>query len=363
MAERWIDVSAHNGIIDWHRVAASGVRGAVIRAGYGDSVSQQDTQFAANIAGAISAGLKIGVYWFSYADSVADARKEWAVCRQIIEPYKSHILFVASDYEYDSYNYYKRVHGAAPSNVLINQMVNAFLDAVKADGYAGVLYTNNDYRRNIFSAGTLASWGIWLADYTGGPDVPCAMQQTGSTGSVPGISGNVDMDTCFKVYGTAAVPTPAKMASSSAAKNVAVDAFYRVRTTKGIWLGEIKNLTDFAGRNDGVTPITDVAIRVSAGSVKYRVHVLGGGWLNWITGCNIYDRQHGYAGNGHPIDAIEVYYFTPNNIRPYKRAKYHIAPTGGGFWSWQLDDQITGGQDGYAGMLGRSIAKLQICIE
>lgn len=205
MAERWIDVSAHNGVIDWHCVAASGIKGAVIRAGYGDDIRQQDTQFSANIRGAISAGLKVAVYWFSYADSIADARKEWAVCRQIIGPYKNNILFVASDYEYASYNYYRRLHGAAPSVALINQMVCAFLSAVKSDGWGTALYTNNDYRRNIFSAETFRAWPVWLADYTGGPDVPCMMQQTGSAGRVPGIAGNVDMDMLLKEIGGAAV--------------------------------------------------------------------------------------------------------------------------------------------------------------
>lgn len=362
MTEKWIDVSAHNGVIDWPKVKESGITGAVIRAGYGNNISQRDTQFLNNIKGVLAAGMKAAVYWFSYADSVDDARKEWEACRAVIAPYKGQIIFVASDYEYDSVRYYAKLHGGTPSNALVNDMVNAFLNAAKADGWGTALYTNNDYRKNIFSAMTLGSWDVWLADYTGEPDIACAMQQTGSTGSVPGISGNVDMDTCFKVYGAAAAPEPAKPAPAPAA-GTAVDVFYRVRTVKGVWLGEIRNLSDFAGRNDGTTPITDLTVRVSAGSVKYRVHVLGGGWLNWITGCNIYDRERGYAGNGRPIDAIEVYFFTPDSIRPYKRAKYRIAPTGGDFWSWQLDDQTSGGQDGYAGAFGRSIAKLQICIE
>lgn len=204
MNEKWIDVSAHNchtAPIDWRKVAASGVRGAVIRAGYGNDPSQRDTAFIANIIGAIAAGLKVAVYWFSYAVSVADARKEWEVCKQVIGPYKSKILFVAFDYEYDSVSYYKKVIGSAPSDALINQMVNAFLNAAKADGWGTALYTNNDYRRNVFSAATLKAWNIWLADYTGGPDIPCAMQQTGSTGTVPGITGNVDLDTLFQAIG------------------------------------------------------------------------------------------------------------------------------------------------------------------
>ena len=198
----WIDVSAHNGVIDWACVAASGVTGAILRAGYGAEASQQDAQFEANVKAAATAGLELGVYWFHYADSVERMLREWAVCKKIVEPYRKSILFVASDYEYDSVRYYKQQHGEKPANALVNEMVNAFLGAAKSDGWGTMLYANNDYRKNMFSAATLAAWDLWLADYTGGPDVPCAMQQTGSTGTVPGIVGNVDTDDCFKAYGT-----------------------------------------------------------------------------------------------------------------------------------------------------------------
>ena len=174
----------------------------ILRAGYGDDIRQTDTQFAANIKGAIAAGLKVAVYWFGYPDSVEDALKEWAVCRQVIEPYRDHILFVTYDYEYDSVNYYKRIHGSAPDKALINQMVLAFGGAAKAGGYKTAIYTNNDYRRNVFTEATLSAFDyLWLADYSGGPDVSCAIQQTGSTGTVPGINGNVDLDTVFIVIG------------------------------------------------------------------------------------------------------------------------------------------------------------------
>ena len=231
MAEKWIDVSAHNGIIDWQRVRAAGIVGAVIRAGYGNSLSQKDKQFVANITGAIKVGLKIGIYYFSYADSVADARAEWTTCKRIIQPYKSHILFVAEDYEYDSYNYYRRIHGAAPSNTLINQMVNAFLGAAKADGWGTMLYTNNDYRRNIFSTATLAVWDVWLADYTGTPDISCAIQQTGSTGHVDGITGNVDTDTCYKVYGASQPPRTAVRVDTTGTVKLPHGGVYQLRTT------------------------------------------------------------------------------------------------------------------------------------
>lgn len=198
MAEKWIDVSAHNGMISWPKVSASGVKGAILRAGYGNSLSQTDTQFTANIKGAVAAGLKVGVYWFGYPDSIADARAEWAVCKKVIEPYRDSILFVCYDYEYDSAGYYKKIHGAAPANALINSMVAAFISTAHTDGYKTALYTNNDYRLHVFAAATLtAADYLWLADYSGAPDVSCAIQQTGSSGTVPGIRGSVDMDTVF----------------------------------------------------------------------------------------------------------------------------------------------------------------------
>lgn len=151
-------------------------------------------------------------------------------------------------------------------------------------------------------------------------------------------------------------PTPAPVPSAKE-----IDAFYRVRTQKHGWLPEVCNLADYAGWED--SPITDVAIKVSRGSVKYRVHVMGGGWLPWVTGYNINDIVNGYAGNGKVIDAIEVYFYTPDDIRPYQKAKYRVAPVGGGYYSFQHDNETTNGQDGYAGLFGKAIGKFQLTIE
>lgn len=152
----------------------------------------------------------------------------------------------------------------------------------------------------------------------------------------------------------APVPTPTPEPTKT------VDVYYRVRTKADGWLPEVKNLEDYAGFTGAVT---DAAIRVSAGSVKYRVHIKGGKWLPYVTGCNINDAANGYAGNGLEIDAIEVYYFTPDNIRPYKKAKYRVAPVGGNYYPWQYDNETGNGQDGYAGAFGNAIGKLQIVIE
>ncbi len=136
-----------------------------------------------------------------------------------------------------------------------------------------------------------------------------------------------------------------------------VNVFYRVKTKDHGWLPEVKNLTDYAGWQN--SPIIGLAIRVDKGSVKYRVHIKGKGWLGFVTGYNINDIINGYAGNGKDIiDAVEVYYYTPNDIRPYKKAKYKVND-----YSWQYDNEKKNGQDGYAGKFGVSATKFQIVIE
>lgn len=196
-----IDVSKHNGTIDWSKV--SGIDFALIRAGYGNDISQKDPMFDANVKRALSRGLAVGAYWFSYAVSAADAAKEAAVFSQILAPYKGKLTFpVAFDYEYDSVAYAQK-QGINPSNNLIDRIAHAFLDAMKENGWFVNLYTNCDFiRSGKFSAATIKSYDVWLADYSGAPDYPCGIQQTGSSGTVPGTTGAVDMDVAFKDYPT-----------------------------------------------------------------------------------------------------------------------------------------------------------------
>jgi len=117
----------------------------------------------------------------------------------------------------------------------------------------------------------------------------------------------------------------------------------------------VTNLEDYAGINGRA--ITDIAIKVTSGTVKYRVHIKGGCWLPYVTGFNIYDGNNGYAGNGKPIDAIEVIY------EGDKTAYYRVSPVGKNYFDWQRDNQVGGGLDGYAGLFGKTIDKVQIEIK
>ena len=134
-----------------------------------------------------------------------------------------------------------------------------------------------------------------------------------------------------------------------------VNVYYRVKTQKHGWLSEVKNLEDYAGWEN--SPITDVAIRVDKGSIKYRVSPKGKDFLPYVTGYNTNESKNGYAGNGTPIDRIEVYYFTPNDIRPYKYAYYKVND-----YPYQKDNIKDAKNDGFAGVKGVPITKFQIYI-
>ena len=161
--------------------------------------------------------------------------------------------------------------------------------------------------------------------------------------------------------GSAATSTKKPIASSTTKVNVT----YSVQIEGGKVLSEIKNLEDYAGIEN--KKITGIAMKVDKGTIKYQVHVLGGGWLPWVTGYNWRDHNNGYAGDGKVIDAIRVYYSTPSDLvcnGGYREAKYRISPIGGvGYYDWQIDDSTKNGMDGYAGAFGKAIDKVQICIE
>lgn len=157
------------------------------------------------------------------------------------------------------------------------------------------------------------------------------------------------------------IPTPAPTPTPTPSVDPSIVFKYMVKAG-GRWYPEVRNLGDYAGVRGKA--ITDVAIGVTQGSVKYRVHVKGGGWLPYVTGYNTSDGNNGYAGNGREIDAIEVYYNTPSayaNKYGYKKAKYRVAVIGRDYYSWQYDNEKGNGMDGYAGAFGRSMDRFQIC--
>lgn len=347
-----IDISTYQTGIDWNRVKKSGCDFAVIRAGFGNDISQKDNMFESHIKGALEVGIKVGIYWFGYAYTEAMARQEADVCHRVISAYRDKLsLPVFYDWEYDSMRYAKD-NGVTPDRALVTGMTIAFMDRMKELGYESGYYTNQDYLGNYYDTGRMKGYPLWMAYCSSDRYPGCVMQQYTSSGKIDGIPGNVDCNYFYGEFDEGEEPvTP----------GVDITVTYRVRTQKHGWLPEVNDLNDYAGWED--SPVTDIAVKVSQGSVKYRVHNLGGSWLPWVTGYHINDAANGYAGDGRVIDAVEIYYYTPDHIRPYRKAKYRVAPVGGDYYAWQYDNEKTGGQDGYAGLFGKSIGKFQMTVE
>ena len=185
-----IDVSYHNGTIDFKKAKKAGIEGVIIRAGYGQN--NIDVKFHENIKGAIAAGLPVGIYWFSYAYNQALALKEAEFCLKAIKPYKIS-LPVFFDWEYDSMNYSKK-RGVAQTKSRITTMTKIFCQKIKNAGYKAGYYLNNDYKLNWYDVSQLKGFYEWFARYTETKQTNCDLWQYTSTGKVDGISGNVDIN-------------------------------------------------------------------------------------------------------------------------------------------------------------------------
>lgn len=196
-----VDVSHHNGIIDWRKVKQSGIDFAIIRAGYGWAEKQVDRQWVRNITEANRAGIDCGAYWFSYATNVDEARKEAKLFLKTIAPYKL-TYPIAYDYEYDSVEYAEK-RGIDITPRLACDMADAFMGECAKAKYYIVNYTNNDYLQRYFTDAKLKQYEVWLAKWTQYKPINVTglwQNAVMPAGTVPGIKTEIDMDISYKDY-------------------------------------------------------------------------------------------------------------------------------------------------------------------
>lgn len=191
-----IDVSKWQGTINWATVKSAGVRHAMIRAGYGNSVRKIDPQFKRNAAQCIAMGIDWGVYWYSYATSPEQARQEARCCLEVIKGLKP-TMPVAYDIEYEP-------GILALSNAQRTAMVKAFLEEVEAAGYYGILYASTDFIRNRLNWQELAQYDVWAAQYgiRCTCPLPFGIWQYSSSNplGIPGYSKSLDCNHVYKDY-------------------------------------------------------------------------------------------------------------------------------------------------------------------
>lgn len=191
--KKGIDISKWNGKIDFMQVKKSGVDFVIIREGYRKQI---DPRFLEYVEESKKAGLVVlGIYHFLYTRSVEDAilEAQSAVSNAKKAGLNPDEIIIFSDYEYDTVDDAKEA-GIVLTKEDCNAHVQVFCAEVMRLGYKAGIYTNLDYYRHYYTDETISPYPIWLADYTDGPDFSCIVQQYTSKGSVPGISGNVDMN-------------------------------------------------------------------------------------------------------------------------------------------------------------------------
>lgn len=198
-----VDVSEHNGVINWDKVKANGVKFAMIRMGFGSDIkSQDDKQFERNVRECERVGIPWGAYLYSYALTVEQVKSEAAHALRLLKGKKPSYP-VAFDME--DADGYKKKHGM-PNNATLVAICDTFLSIVRDAGYEVMLYANKDWLTNRLNSSKLDKYKKWVAQWGdkltyNGENV--VMWQFTNSGIVPGINGHVDMNYSYVDFGAA----------------------------------------------------------------------------------------------------------------------------------------------------------------
>lgn len=183
-----IDVSHHNGSIDWAKVKSAGIKYVIIRCGYGDNyTSQDDKKWAYNVNQCEKLGIQYGVYIYSYATNTTMAKSEADHCIRLLKGHRP---------KYPVYLDLEDADQASLSNSTLKSITVTWATKIKSAGYTPGVYSSKNWWTNKLTSTDYNNYNKWVAQW----NTSCTykgiyhMWQYSSTGSVNGISGNVDMD-------------------------------------------------------------------------------------------------------------------------------------------------------------------------
>lgn len=192
-----IDVSYHNGTIDWKKVKQSEVEYAIIRCGYGiDDKKQDDKKWEENVKGCVDNNIPYGVYLYSYADTVEKASSEADHAIRLLQG-KKFKYPVYYDLEEDKLRDELKL-----SKKTIADIAQTFCDKLTAKGYTVGIYANKDWFTNYLTDSRFNNWTKWVAQY----NTACNYQgkydmwQCSCTGKISGISTNVDLNYSYSPF-------------------------------------------------------------------------------------------------------------------------------------------------------------------
>lgn len=193
-----VDVSRHQGIIDWDKFLEDEHSDfAIIRAGFGKN--NIDAQAVRNVAECERLGIPYGLYWFSYALTPEMARREAEYLCDFVGSHKPSYPLVY-DFEYDTVTHAVR-NGVKVTRDFVLNCTEQFCRRLEELDFYAMFYCNNDYYQRYYQASKVAEkYDMWYARYATSPGRPVTLWQTSESGRVKGIQGKVDLDQTERDY-------------------------------------------------------------------------------------------------------------------------------------------------------------------
>lgn len=201
-SEVGVDLAEYQGEVDFAKVKESGVDYVILRIGgryYSDEGKlYEDGMFDTYYEAAKAAGLKVGAYFFSQANTVEEAAEEAKFVAQKLDGRKLDYP-VAFDWEVIEDDE-ARTDGL--SGDLITAMAEKFCDTIEDEGYRSIVYASTSLMLQSYDFETMKDYDFWLADYREFPNMyyDFAMWQYATDGTVDGVEGAVDLNICFQPY-------------------------------------------------------------------------------------------------------------------------------------------------------------------
>lgn len=188
-----LDISKWQGDVDYAKLKEQGVDFVMLKLGGQVEIDGEfiiDPKFYDNIEGAINNGIDVGVYFYSYAKSVEEARKQANFIVEKLDGYNINMPIV---FDWENFNSYTKFHISFHT---LNKIAKSFIDRVEELGYKGVLYSSKYYLENIWYSNNYTNWLAYYNDeFNDYKDY--YMWQMCSNGKIDGIDGYVDIDIMY----------------------------------------------------------------------------------------------------------------------------------------------------------------------
>lgn len=346
-----IDVSVHNGIIDWKKVKTL-IDFAILRIGYGDNVkNQDDKKFYENLKGCIDNNIPFGVYLYSYATNREHLDSEIMHTKRILESMNIKPFCVYFDMEDSTTEFLGKE--------TLTEYALTYCREIKKLGYKTGVYANQNWFNNFLDCKRIYDDGnsIWCAKYSNNePNIPAEYDiwQYTSDGFIDGIEGRVDKNYMYKDLISTNTPEEEQKDEKHEVDYTGVITY---QAFDGIWLPEVQKCDDsingYAGRF-GHT-ISGLKAKSQYGKIYIQSHIIGNReYLPEVCSDDYYkNNSNSYSGiYGRPIDCVKI-----RSSVGWVKYRVHIK---GGSWLPWVDSRTKTGSESYAGIYGKEIDAIQM---